>query len=205
MKTKSITCWICKRAMYYWADAQDRLPFWIRNHIAKCVSCEQTMRQLSLMLEKLQTTAHAMSQPAPDFLAPRIFARTQASPRNEHRCEFNPSLAIVSAIVLVFLTGVSLTLQTRWKSGGPIETAISHSPLIQSPRLLLLPISQADGHSLLEWGEKLEQPLQQELAFVMNDAKNAANALADSFIPVRIRKAWSSMQKEPSDSVLVPR
>jgi hypothetical protein len=192
MKSTSVICWLCERALIHWADTPTRLPVWINHHIAHCASCARMHQQMRGMLEQLVGDAQMQRRTAPDFLVTRIAANLQTrSPRSSHPV-FRPSLAVASATCLVLLAGILIAIQSPSPSRDRAQSQASPDVLASSPNFLLAPINQASGQNLLEWSEKLGQPLEREMSLVMNDARNAAQALADSFIPEPIRKAWAS-------------
>jgi hypothetical protein len=197
MKTKSIACFLSEIALNYWADDPDRLPSWAHRHAAHCVFCGATQKQWQHLHEHLASSAPANQQPAPPFLASRIMANLNSGSRAPHRQFFGPTFAVATAFSLILLCGIMVLFQTTKPFDEKTQGTALQGPKTQPSWLELKSFGQANGQVLVDLGDQLEQPLQQELKLVMNDARNAAQALAETFIPTRVRQAWQIRQDVP--------
>jgi hypothetical protein len=193
MKITSLVCWFYERAWFFWADSLEPQPYWLHRHLSRCPHCRQTLERVRQIAVNLQRDASNHQQAVPPFLAAKIKSRLRHNPNpSGQTSHFRfPIWAMTAAACLVLLAGILVLNQTIQP---PASNLASDVPLSDAVALLAVPVDQASGHSLLVWGEKLEQPLEQEMTMVVQDAQNAVLGLADNFLPKRICSAWSKNQ-----------
>ena len=180
---KMITCWFTKREMARRLDDETPLPPPVQHHLRHCAPCQQFYGTQSRLTRQLSHEARRQAtQPSP-FLGTRIMAAvrqaatTEPQPAAPPRWLWRTTLA-VAAIVAALTVLPHLVMQ---RPPPPHPSTQWFTKVIQLSGGEVL--EQATGQTIEEWSVSLDQPLETEIAYVMNDARSAIDSLANRFIP----------------------
>jgi len=175
-------CWLYEKAISRAADAGSQTPAWVNRHLDKCIECRQTCQTHIRLTAALSASAQSQfTSPSPFLHARIISALDQQTGRAETRGRIFQALRsiVIPAFGLFIIGGLWI-----WKSESPSST---HQPagsgLVFMSELLDPPRNGVDAAKLLEWSEKLDQPLESEIRLVVDDAKSVLSSLSDNFLP----------------------
>ncbi len=184
-------------------DDGQRLTARIARHLAGCEECRRWHERQSLVVQRLQAgrqTAGAIgtatstvggaagaTEVAPPFLRARILNELKADSRREAPVTFITFTrwawvgAAVAAVALAMIAAQSSTKQAALLV-APNEPASAGVP--KSATALIEATSRfADGGRLLQVATNLDQPLQEEMHLVLEDARAALRSLQLEFVP----------------------
>jgi hypothetical protein len=144
----------------------------------------------SWLTRQLLTTAEAQRALPSPFLRTRILAAIDRSQSNEPVAGWEHwwlRLGVRFGAVATFFAAFVIAAVV-WRQHTPPPRAAVQQPAPSAVTPALLEnltgrLSRADGQKLLEWSQSLEQPLDQELQSLVNDAKSALGSLARNFLP----------------------
>lgn len=187
-----ITCWLTRREIAKSLDDGTVLQERVRKHLPHCAGCESYYRQQQQLVEKLSSEAHLdVLNPSP-FLRGKIVAAVRRAAESGPDVTPAPRFAWSGGLAFSALAAVAILFGIIWNQPAP-------SP---RPSELLTKVIQLSGDQVLEettgqnfeaWSVTLNQPLESELEFVMNDARSAIDSLAASFIPESLFAANTSL------------
>jgi hypothetical protein len=162
---------------------------WVRRHLDACGPCARHLQLHRRIARELARDAAQARVPAPPFLEGRIRAAVR---RTETTTAFRPRswkpvgvMALIPAVLLAVVVIVSL------RPPAIQETPIEQVDPAPTARTAVVPdtlLAQANRDVLFRLGHRLEEPLETEMRLVMNDARRAMAALADSFLPDPLRQ-----------------
>jgi hypothetical protein len=184
-----IKCWHYRRIISSSVDANAALPHPAQNHIQTCPACREHHESETKIVRQLSSSAGAQQRSPSPFLHTRIMssiANSQpvAAERTQMPRWLGWSFASVTACIL--LAGI-LWLHHRPSPDGSIVLLASRSAPISSEPAL--PVKLPDAMQVRAWTTKLDEPLENEMKLVVNDAKTAMNSLADNFLPAKLRSS----------------
>jgi hypothetical protein len=207
-----INCWRYRRIISRSADENAPLPPAAQAHVARCPACRRVFVTEHEIVRGLSSGAAARKrrQPPPSLHA-GIMARIASLQAGARR----PSKGSLLRRPLAMATTVSERLRFQAAVLGsrlrrplalatacivlaaflfwPARSGLKPSParIVQvqpPPRVKAAsPMDWPDAALLTQWATNLDQPLQTEMQAVFHDARGAVNALADNFIPEKLR------------------
>jgi len=181
-------------------DDGQRLTARSARHLADCEECRRWHERQLLVVQRLQAgrqTAGAIgtavstvggaagaTEVAPPFLRARILNEIKADSRREAPVTFTRWAwvgAAVAAVALAMIAAQSSTKQAALLV-APNEPASASVP--KSATALIEATSRfADGGRLLQVATNFDQPLQEEMHLVLEDARAALRSLQLEFVP----------------------
>jgi hypothetical protein len=178
-----ITCWIQRRRILAHLDRGGPLPEVLARHLADCPKCRAFHSGQVEMERRLSMAAPGLRKEPPPFLEGRILAALKSGTRMEAEgvgssWPFLPRLATGSVMALL-VTGLIWLSWPESQAPLPEQETVAQmapAPAASGQRMPDLP-------RLPELGGRFQDPLQQEMNLVMNDARSAADLLARNFIP----------------------
>lgn len=173
-------CRLYRALISHAIDDDEPLPIRARHHVGQCPDCHAFWNR-SRQLTRLLSEPPERIDPSP-FLNSRIAAALEQVDIEMPQARFTPSwiAAAVAGVATVVVIALILTPGSD-KMDGPNAGGLStDSALIERTSILL------DGQTLLDLGQTIDQPLQQEIRLVLADAKAAVQVLAENFLPQRL-------------------
>jgi len=185
-----ITCWRHRKIILGSADANTALPDPTREHLRNCSDCRRVYESQTEIAWQLRETAGSINREPSPFLHARIMssiARSEINPgRDGTRIRFGWSFGLVAACLL--LAGA------LWFRNQPMPDRLSgfQRPLASASAApeLYVALELPNGTQMRQWTVKLDEPLQKEMNLVVDNTKTAANALAENFMPEKLRHSW---------------
>ncbi len=187
-----ITCWLTRREIARCLDDDRSLAPKLERHLHSCTRCAHyyaTQQQLVGQLS--QQAGHDHFEPSP-FLRGRIVAAVRqaadadtAIPAPLPRPSWLGGLALSLGTATAIVIGIAVN-----RSTPPPASAELISKVIQLSGEQV--IEETTGQSIEAWSVALNEPLESELQFVMNDARSAIDSLAENFIPKSLLAANTS-------------
>jgi hypothetical protein len=175
-------CWLYEKVISRAADAGSQTPAWVNRHLDKCIECRQTYQAHVRLTAALTASAQSqVTSPSPFLHARILSALDQEAGRAETRGKILQALRsiLIPAFGLFIIGGLWF-----WKSESPNSTQQSAaSGLVTKSELFDPPRNGVDAAKLLQWSEKLDQPLESEIGLVVDDAKSVLSSLSDKFLP----------------------
>jgi hypothetical protein len=181
------TCFYFRRIIKSSLDGAVALPDAAQRHTQECATCREIYESERGIIRELRGGAEDM-EPSP-FLHARIISAIenagQEPQRKRHRlpASWAAGMAAACALALVY-TLMSQRVETP---RAPVANA-SH-PATPAALDLALNVKLPDGNQVRQWAGKLDEPLETEQKLVISDAKTALSALADNFLPPKVRQS----------------
>ena len=185
-----INCWRYRRIISRSADEDAPLPPAAQAHVAQCGHCHRLYVTEHQLVRRLRSGAAAQKrqQPAP-FLQARIMARIASSQPGARRASKPSAVGWSVALATACLV---LTTILLWPGRPEPKPKLSTGQMVrvQPPHLMEGPsvIDWPDAKLLTRWATNLDQPLRTEMQAVVHDARGAVTALADNFLPQKLRQ-----------------
>ena len=176
-------CWLYEKAVSRAVDADGELPAWVRRHLDKCIQCrEYHQAQVCLTAALIQSAPAELTSPS-SFLHARILSALdqQAGVPETQGIGLRALRSLLIPAVGVFIIGIIWL----WKPGASTLRPVVDGQLVGREPLPMPAPNGVDAAALLKWNEKLNQPLESEIYYVVDDAKSALIALGDNFLPHR--------------------
>lgn len=172
-------CRLCQGIIAARFDTGRSLPRWVQRHLAHCSGCRAAYQQHQAVASQLAIEARQQSQELPPFLQARIAARLAdagwaPAPSMKPLADGPIGAAVVGlGCVLVLATWLlwppaAEQASSQADRGIAVLEALAHFGNL------------VDGHTVLEWGARLDAPLATELKLVIADAQAAWNGLVRS-------------------------
>lgn len=172
----------------------------VERHLAGCEECRRWHERQSLVVQHLRTGrwmtgaigtatstvvgADQATEAVPPFLRSRILNEIKANSRRKAPVSFARWAwvgAAVAAVALVIIAGPSSPKPVALVV-APNEPASAGAP--NSATALIEATSRfSDGGRLLQVATNLDQPLQEEMHLVLEDARAALRSLQSEFVP----------------------
>ena len=177
-----MTCWFTRRNMARALDDETPLSDADQRHLHTCAACEQHWQAQRRLVGLLTQEAQQESFTPSPFLRGRIVAAVRRAAIAEPDVAPGPQFSWMGGLALTALAAALVVM-------GVIQQRPNPEP--SSDKLLTSVIhfsggqvlEETTGQTLEEWSVALNQPLESEIQFVMNDARTAIDSLAASFIP----------------------
>lgn len=166
-------CGLYQKAMPFWLE-EAHPPRWLERHLDRCPGCRAAWQEEKYFIDHL--ARHSTARPeAPPFLRTRIMARVRA--------EGAPAPAVpVWRPAAVVGVGLTVALGLLFLPGKlPPPAVVSVAPRPADPALDLPRVVK--GTDLVRLVARIDEPLEEELQSVVNDARTALNSLAYNFVP----------------------
>jgi hypothetical protein len=184
-----IKCWHYRRIISSSVDANAALPHLAQNHIQTCPACRKHYESETKIARQLSAGAGAQQRSPSPFLHARIMSsiansRPVAAERTQMPGRLGWAVALVTVCIL--LAGF-LWLRHRPSPDGSVGPLATGPAPVSSESAL--PMKLPDAMQVREWTTKLDEPLENEMKLVVNDAKTAMNSLADNFLPGKLRSS----------------
>jgi anti-sigma factor RsiW len=177
-------CWFYKIVISHRLDSREGIPGWVDLHVDGCEECARFHRGHRRVIDRLSIgAADALSErEAPPFLHSRIMSAVRRAEPEPVRVSFRPAwvAGIAASVLLVGALSLRLLPEPGERHEPTAELAQSS---VEQGRSLAPVLSMVNGEKLLEMSRNLDQPLEAELQFVMNDARSAIETLANNFLP----------------------
>ena len=186
-----ITCWLTRRRIDWEMDDGAAMSAAVGLHLSRCAACEgYRRRQLSLVKGLIREARQNPPSSPPLFRASDSPNRGGSFGGNDG-CRTQstngrtlPGLKFAWRQALVCGAAAALVVV------GLLRMPPSEAPSSSSERIAKVirfsggqALEEAAEQSLREWSALLNQPLESEIQFLMNDARFAMNSLAASFLP----------------------
>ncbi|HXP60923.1 MAG TPA: hypothetical protein VN829_10555 [Dongiaceae bacterium] len=189
-----INCWRYRRIISRSADEDVPLPPAAQAHVAQCGQCRRVYVTEHQIVRRLCVGAAAQKrQPPAPFLQARIMARIASSQPGARRAP-KPSgvgwpLALATACIVL-----ATVLLWPGRPGPKPKPSPGQIAQVQPPRAVETPsaIDWPETKLLTQWATNLDQPLRTEMQAVFHDAQGAVTALADNFLPQKLRQTLLS-------------
>lgn len=177
-----ITCWLTRREIAKNLDDGTILQETAHKHLHHCAACECHYQQQRQLVAQLSNEAHIDSVEPSPFLRGKIVAAVRRAADSETVSTPSPRFAWSGGFAFSALAALVIVFGIVWNQPDPNPPSAE----------LLTKVIQLSGDQVLEettgqnfeaWTVALNQPLESEIDFVMNDARLAIDSLAASFIP----------------------
>jgi len=182
-----ITCWRYRRIILRSVDANTTLPEPARNHVQRCPACRELYESEMQIARQLLAGAGAQKQSPSPFLHAKIMSSISrpelGAERSRARIRSGWSLGFGMACVLL---GCVIWFHSQHSNHRAADARARPAPIAPVPQPSLA-MKLPDELQLRQWTEKLDEPLETEMKLVVNDTKNAANSLANNFLPEKLR------------------
>lgn len=188
-----ITCWLTRRRIDWEMDDGAEASAAVELHLSRCDACARYRRRQRALVEGLIREARQNPSSSP------LFFRERASVLPNRYCFFrgggcrtqsksggsSPSARFTWCQGLVWFAAAVVVVV------GLLRLPLSEAPAPSSSELIAKALrfsggqslEEAAGQSLQEWIALLNQPLESEIQFLLNDARFAMSSLAASFLP----------------------
>ncbi len=181
------TCFYFRRIIRSSLDAQGTLPDAAREHVHKCAACRGVYESERAIIRELRDGAGEVDRAPSPFLHGRImFSVGRSEPvvaGGSKRARAGWAIGVVAACV--FALAVIWTHQRAAVTPMAVARALRNAP--PGSIDLSLGVKLPDKDQVRQWAGKLDEPLENEGKLVINDAKTALNALANNFLPEKVR------------------
>jgi len=170
-------CWFIQKTVSLFLDDNRHHGGWVQRHLDRCAACQQYVQTHIRLGQALRLQAADRRETASPFLKTRVLASVAAieSARPVHPGRSLPHRAGLwtAATALASLLAAGLLWWDR-------QPAASRSEPMLTTELL-----RQGTHQLAKLST-LELPLDKEVGYVINDAKTALLAVADSVLPASL-------------------
>ena len=178
-----LTCWFYRRFISSCIDTDRSLPGQVESHLRHCAECRQFSDAGRQIAERLADEAQSESVLPPPFLHGKILASLNKPASQEAGGPFQPAWPAIALIFCLLLVG-ALFIRHRERLGELLQPAVSMAQATSNAIGLLAATAKIPSEEkLLEWSQKLDQPLETELQSVIHDARSALAGLAHNFLP----------------------
>jgi hypothetical protein len=170
------------------ADENAPLPPAAQAHLAQCHDCRRVYAAEQQIVRSLSAGAAAQkSQQPPPFLHARIMARIASSQPGARRASIAFRLRRPLALATACLV---LTTILLWPGRPGPKPSPGQIARVQPQRAVATTSSMdwPDTTLLTQWATNLDKPLETEMHAVFHDARGAVTALADNFLPGKLRQ-----------------
>ena len=174
-----IACWLTRRKIDWELDDGAEVSAAVGLHLSRCAACARYRRRQQALVEGLIGEARQNPSSSP------LFFRERASVLPKRYCFFRGGGCFAWRQGLVwFAAAVVVVVGILWFPPGeapssPSSELIAKALHFSGPQAL----EEAAGQSLQEWSALLNQPLESEIQFLINDARFAMISLVASFLP----------------------
>lgn len=187
-----ITCWLIRRKIDWEMDDGAGASAAVDLHLSRCAACERYRRRQRSLVEGLIREARQNPSSSPLFFRERAsvlpkrycFSRGGGCRTQSKSGGTSPGAKFAWCQGLVWFAAAVIVV-------GILRLPPSEAPSPSSSELIAKAIrfsggqslEKAAGQSLQEWSALLNQPLESEIRFLINDARFAMSSLAASFLP----------------------
>lgn len=176
-----IRCWYYRRFIGRFLDTGSALSPAVHQHLNACPECRNFYYTGVQLVERLTSDAAGQRTPPSPFLHARIRASlNRPTPRPQITQVWRLAPALGAATVV--LAALLLFRGSNPPSQNPAP-AVVLSDDSSGSQLLTQAARWASRQKMLELSQSLDAPLEQELQFVVDDAKQAMRLLAANFLP----------------------
>jgi hypothetical protein len=162
-----------------WLEDHNHLPAFIRSHVRDCPACREHLARESELAGELRAAAAIGREPLPPFFPARLRSRLREEGEGGTGgliCArawrpFAWAGVTVPAVLLVAIVFL------RSPESTP-EPSVA-LPTVEWSGTLPLPA----GESWVQWGQRLEQPLDREIHSALEDGRDALIVLVQNFVP----------------------
>ncbi len=190
-----ITCWLARRKIDWEMDEGAEVSAAIRRHLSRCAACARYRRKQWALVEGLIREARQNPPSRPLFFRERasVLLKRSGSFGADFGCLMRaknggtlPGAKFARRQVFVWGAAIALVVVV-----GILRLPLREAPSRSSSELIAKVIRFSEGQSLegaaeqsiQEWSALLNQPLESEIQFLINDARFAMSSLAASFLP----------------------
>ncbi|MCS1412018.1 MAG: hypothetical protein M2R45_05221 [Verrucomicrobia subdivision 3 bacterium] len=180
--SRMITCWLTRQKIAKCLDDGTSVGASIQAHLHQCSACETYQQQQVALVGQLTREAQQGSLAPSLFLQGKIVAAVRRAA--EPGPEIAPSgrLAWPGGFALTVVAAALIVAGIIWKQPNPQpQTSILLTEVIRLSGDKVL--KETTGQNFEAWSVTINQPLESEIQFVMNDARSAIDSLAASFLP----------------------
>lgn len=186
-----ITCWLTRRKIDWEMDDGAEASAAVGLHLSRCAACEGYRRRQRALVEGLIREARQNPPSSPLFFRERASVlpkrngsfgggcRTQSTNARDlpgAKLAWRQGLVWFTAAAVVV---VGLLRMPPSEAPSPSSELIAQALRFSGGQAL----EEAAGQSIQKWNALLNQPLESEIQFLMNDARFAMSSLAASFLP----------------------
>lgn len=174
-----ITCWLIRRKIDWEMDDGAGASAAVDLHLSRCAACERYRRRQRALVEGLIGEARQNPSSSP------LFFRERASVLPKRYCFFRGGGCFAWRQGLVWFAAAAVVVVSILRLPPSEAPSPSSSELIAKAIRFSggQSLEKAAGQSLQEWSALLNQPLESEIRFLINDARFAMSSLAASFLP----------------------
>ena len=176
------TCFIFRPWIHYHEGDTTAIPSLARRHLDACPDCQAELAAHREVERRLRESVRKEWLQVPSRLHARTMLALNRKPEREPASGL--SLGIRWIGMGVAFSAVALAFWFSINPGGH-STGIAKSPLpkMEPAKVLATQAASVSGKTILEFGEKLQSPLDTEMQNLMNDALNAATVVAKDILP----------------------
>ena len=185
-----IPCWLTRRKIDWEMDDGAATSAAVEIHLSRCAACEGYRRRQLALVKGLIREAQQNSPSAPPFCRASASPNRKGSFGNGGRTQSTsegtlPGIKFAWRQALVWCAAAALVVAVGILRPPPGEAPSSSSERIAEAIRFSggQSLEEAAGRRLQEWVALLNQPLESEIQFLMNDARFAMSSLAASFLP----------------------
>lgn len=188
-----ITCWLTRRKIDWEMDDGAEASASVGLHLSRCAACERYRRRQRALVDGLILEARQNPSSSPLFFRERdsvLPNRGGSFGGGDCRTQSTNARALPGAKFawrqgLVWFAAAAVVVVGLLRLPPGEAPAPSSSELIAKALHFTEPqaLEEAAGQSIQEWSALLNQPLESEIQFLMNDARFAMSSLAESFLP----------------------
>ena len=166
-----IACWLTRRKIDWELDDGAEVSAAVGLHLSRCAACARYHRKQRALVEGLIGEARQNPSSSP------LFFRERASVLPRYCFAWRQVLVWFAAAAVV-VVGI-LWLPPGQAPSSSSSELIAKALHFSGPQAL----EEAAGRRLQEWSALLNQPLESEIQFLINDARFAMSSLVASFLP----------------------
>lgn len=184
-----IACWLTRRKIDWEMDDGAAMSAAVEIHLSRCAACERYRRRQRALVEGLIREARQNPSSSPLFCRASVSPNLNGSFGNGGRAQsasegILPGIKFAWRQVLVWFAAAVVVVGILWLSPREAPSRSSAELIVQAIRFSGgQSLEKAAGQSLQEWSALLNQPLESEIRFLINDARFAMSSLAASFLP----------------------
>ncbi|MBI2950098.1 MAG: hypothetical protein HYY23_20890 [Verrucomicrobia bacterium] len=178
-----LTCWVYRQKISESLDAGHALPRTLPNHLQSCRSCRDFYEAGLQINELLASGAGRERVSSPPFLQGKILTALNDSREGPHPGRIRLAWAATAFAVAAVLVGAWFLWHQPPLQPQPQPVVRSGQNPGQAAEWFAAAARLPSEDTLLEWGQKLDQPLETELKSVLHDARKALASLAQNFLP----------------------
>lgn len=187
-----IACWLTRRKIDWEMDDGAATSAAVEIHLSRCAACEGYRRRQLALVKGLIREARQNSPSPPPFCRASVSPNRNGSFGNGGDCRTQstnggtlPGIKFAWRQALVLCAAAALVVAVGILRPPPGEAPSSSSERIAKAIRFSggQSLEEAAGRRLQEWAALLNQPLESEIQFLINDARFAMSSLAASFLP----------------------